>query len=59
VQQFSPAMFVDVIALQPLLPCMAAAWQRTTQVRGVEWIMWTTHVHVGGPPHLCGRGGRA
>jgi len=36
VQQFSPAMFVDVIALQPLLPCTAAdhpgAW------RGVDHV---------------------
>ena len=31
-----------------------------TQVCGVEWIAWTTHVHaVGDPRHLCGRGRRA
>ena len=25
--------------------CGPQARQRTTQVRGVEWIMWTIHVH--------------
>jgi len=52
VWQFSPAAIIHVIALWP-------SQQRTMQVRRVEWIMLTTHVHVSGPHHLCGHGGRA
>jgi len=32
--------------------------QQTTQVRGVDHPRARTHVLVGGPRHLCGRGGR-